>query len=169
MNPDGAVRGHLRNNAAGANLNREWEAPSMERSPEVFLVRERMRRTGVDFFLDVHGDEALPYNFLAGAEGTPSWDEAKAARQQRYAEALLAASPDFQVAHGYDKPAPGQANMTMASNWVGETFGCLSLTLEQPFKDTADTPHPRGWSPERARQLGRAQLDALRAVLGSLR
>ncbi|MCA9709318.1 MAG: hypothetical protein KDK70_25975, partial [Myxococcales bacterium] len=129
MNPDGAVRGHLRNNAAGANLNREWEAPSMERSPEVFLVRERMRRTGVDFFLDVHGDEALPYNFLAGAEGTPSWDEAKAARQQRYAEALLAASPDFQVAHGYDKPAPGQANMTMASNWVGETFGCLSLTL----------------------------------------
>eukprot|EP00964_Phaeocystis_antarctica_P086039 scaffold54421_cov25-Phaeocystis_antarctica.AAC.1 len=24
MNPDGAVRGHLRTNACGANLNREW-------------------------------------------------------------------------------------------------------------------------------------------------
>ncbi len=24
MNPDGSVRGHLRTNASGANLNREW-------------------------------------------------------------------------------------------------------------------------------------------------
>lgn len=28
-------RGHLRTNAAGANLNREWAAPSAEESPEV--------------------------------------------------------------------------------------------------------------------------------------
>ena len=27
---------------AGANLNREWEAPSAERSPEVLLVRTKM-------------------------------------------------------------------------------------------------------------------------------
>ena len=43
MNPDGSVRGYLRTNAAGANLNREWcstgehEAPTMSYSPEVFL------------------------------------------------------------------------------------------------------------------------------------
>ena len=165
MNPDGSWRGHLRNNAAGANLNREWVSPSMERSPEVWLVRRRMQETGVDFFLDVHGDEALPYNFISGAEGVPSWSDAATARQQRYLDALVAASPDFQTAHGYGVPGPGQANLTMASNWVAETFGCLAMTLEQPFKDTADTPHARGWSPERARQLGRAQLDALRAVL----
>ena len=42
MNPDGSVRGHLRTNACGANLNREWcttgsyEAPTLERSPEVY-------------------------------------------------------------------------------------------------------------------------------------
>jgi hypothetical protein len=59
--------------------------------------------------------------------------------------------------------------MTMASNWVGQAFSCLSMTLEQPFKDTADTPHDLGWSPERARQFGRAQLEALRAVLDVLR
>ena len=35
INPDGAIRGHLRTNAAGANLNREWAEPSMEHSPEV--------------------------------------------------------------------------------------------------------------------------------------
>lgn len=33
--PDGVFRGHLRTNAAGANLNREWAAPSAEESPEV--------------------------------------------------------------------------------------------------------------------------------------
>jgi murein tripeptide amidase MpaA len=44
MNPDGAVRGNLRTNAAGANLNREWVTPSLETSPEVFHVRERMHQ-----------------------------------------------------------------------------------------------------------------------------
>lgn len=34
INPDGSIRGHLRTNAAGANLNREWAAPSLARSPE---------------------------------------------------------------------------------------------------------------------------------------
>src|SRR5690606_23531050 len=61
MNPDGSRRGHLRTNAAGTNLNRAWAAPSMEKSPEVFLIRERMQSRGVDFSLDVHGDEELPY------------------------------------------------------------------------------------------------------------
>ena len=43
------------------------------------------------------------------------------------------------------------------------------MTLEQPFKDTANIPHPDGWSPERARRLGHAQLDALLAVIDNLR
>ena len=73
MNPDGSRRGHLRTNAAGANLNREWQAPTMDRSPEVYLVRQQMEHTGVDFCLDVHGDEGLPYNFIAGSEGIQSW------------------------------------------------------------------------------------------------
>ena len=33
--PDGGVLGHLRTNAAGANLNREWLNPSADYSPEV--------------------------------------------------------------------------------------------------------------------------------------
>ena len=165
MNPDGSFRGHLRNNAAGRNLNREWETPSSEHSPEVFHVRAMMEKTGVDFFLDVHGDEALPYNFISCGEGIKSWDETKAAREKHYSDALLAASPDFQTKFGYPVPDPGEANNTMASNWVGERFGCLAVTLEQPFKDTAEAPHPFGWSPERARKFGAAQLEALLAAL----
>jgi hypothetical protein len=72
MNPDGSRRGHLRTNAAGVNLNREWDAPSAERSPEVLCVRDAMDETGVHFAIDVHGDEAIPAVFIAGFEGIPS-------------------------------------------------------------------------------------------------
>ncbi|MCH2108257.1 MAG: M14-type cytosolic carboxypeptidase [Polyangiaceae bacterium] len=164
MNPDGSVRGHLRNNAAGANLNREWQEPSQERSPEVFYTRQAMVSEGVDFFLDVHGDEALPYNFIAGAEGVPRWSVQAAERQQRYLSALAQASPDFQTEHGYPVSMPGTANLKIGCNWVAEHFGCLSMTLEQPFKDTVDRPQAQGWSPARAKCLGRAQLDALLAT-----
>jgi murein tripeptide amidase MpaA len=61
MCPDGAVLGHLRTNACGANLNREWAtvkdsyvAPSLERSPEVYHVLNKMDETGVDVCIDVH-------------------------------------------------------------------------------------------------------------------
>ena len=170
MNPDGSRRGHLRTNAAGANLNREWLEPTLERSPEVFLVRQRMHETGVDFCLDVHGDEALPYNFLAGMMGIPSLSDRQKALQVDFDQALLAASPEFQTEHGYPSSPPGKGNLTMCANYVAETFGCLSLTLEMPFKDNADRPDPDfGWSPERCRAFGAAHLDAIAANLDELR
>src|SRR4029078_5698761 len=82
MNPDGSRRGHLRTNAVGANLNREWHAPTAERSPEVLCGANAMDGTGVDFAMDVHGDEAIPANFLAGFEGIPS----HTGRQQKFFE-----------------------------------------------------------------------------------
>jgi murein tripeptide amidase MpaA len=168
MNPDGSRRGHLRTNAAGANLNREWSEPAMDRSPEVFLVRERMRATGVGFCLDVHGDEALPYNFLAGMMGIPSLSERQKTLQQIFSEALLTASPDFQTKYGYPDAKPGKGNMTLCSNWVAEEFGCLALTLEMPFKENADHPDATfGWSPDRTKAFGAAHLDAMAAVLAA--
>lgn len=169
MNPDGSIRGHLRNNAAGQNLNRAWAEPTMERSPEVFLVRQKMEQTGVDFFLDVHGDEALPYNFISGSDGIPRFGLRLGELQASYIDELIRATPDFQKEFGYPIDPPGQANLTMASNWVGERFDCLSMTLEQPFKDTANHPHRDGWTPSRARRLGHVQLDALRRLIDRLR
>lgn len=164
MNPDGSARGHLRCNAVGANLNREWQSPTLERSPEVYWVRNKMEEVGVDFGLDVHGDEALPYNFISGSEGIPSFSDRLRELQARYSRALLTHSPDFQTRHGYPVAAPGRGNLSMSGNWVAERFGCPALTLEMPFKDTADHPHPEGWSPARCRAFGRAQLGAMLAV-----
>ena len=122
MNPDGSVRGHLRTNAVGTNLNREWLNPSLEKSPEVFHVINKMEATGVDLFYDVHGDEALPYVFLAGSQGTPSYNDRLARLRDRFSDVLKLASADFQSEFGYDVDAPGTANMTIATHWVAERF-----------------------------------------------
>ncbi len=159
MNPDGSVRGNLRTSATGANLNREWLEPSMERSPEVFLVRARMEETGVDLFIDAHGDEALPYNFVAGSEMLPDFSDRQRSEQGAFISAFKAASPDFQDRCGYAASKYSSNALKLASKWVGHRFGCLSLTLEMPFKDNADAPDARvGWNGARSKRLGEAIL-----------
>jgi murein tripeptide amidase MpaA len=162
MNPDGSVHGNLRTNAAGANLNREWMNPGMESSPEVFLVRERIRQAGVDAFFDIHGDEALPYVFLAGGEMLPGFTPAQAQAQNEFIAHFKRASPELQSVHGYSAGKYSEDALKLASKWVGHTYGCLSLTLEMPFKDNADLPDDEaGWNGERSRKLGAAMLTAL--------
>jgi murein tripeptide amidase MpaA len=169
MNPDGSVRGNLRTNAAGANLNREWLAPSAERSPEVLRVRAAMAETGVDAFLDVHGDEALPYVFVDGGERLPGFSPRQASLQQAFIAAFKTASPDFQDVHGYPSDKDTKVNLTLASKYIGHTYGCLALTLELPFKDNANLPDPEtGWSGARSIELGGAALEPLLAVLPDL-
>jgi murein tripeptide amidase MpaA len=170
MNPDGSARGHLRTNAVGANLNREWHEPTVERAPEVKWVRDRMDATGVDLALDVHGDEALPYNFIAGAEGIAGYTPRMASLQDAFEAAYERACPDFQRVHGYPKDAPRSGNMTMHTNQIAARFDCLAMTLEMPFKDNAAAPDDgQGWSPERSRRLGAAAIDPVAAVLDALR
>ncbi len=128
-----------------------------------------MDRTGVDFAMDVHGDEAIAANFLAGFEGIPSLRAEQQALFNAFGEALVRITPDFQTDKGYEVPAAGHANLSMSTAQLAERFGAVSMTLEMPFKDNADLPDPvYGWSTERSRLLGRACLDALHAVLPGL-
>ncbi len=162
MNPDGSRRGHLRTNAVGANLNREWDKPTRERSPEVLYVRDRIRATGLDFGLDVHGDECLPYNFLAGTEGIPGWNRERQQQLELFKLTLANLNPDFQIENGYPANAAGQANMSYCSNSLAQEHGALVMTLEMPFKDASGTPdNVQGWSPERCARLARSCLDAI--------
>ncbi|WP_432470660.1 M14 family metallopeptidase [Amphritea sp. HPY] len=159
MNPDGSVRGHLRTNAVGANLNREWAMPTAERSPEVLFVRNMMEQTGVDLLLDVHGDEALPCNFIAGQIGVPGVSDQLLAQEQQFELDLMAVNPDFQMERGYEPGKFGSETMTIAANWIGHRFNCPSMTLEMPFKDFDLQPDPEfGWSPARSIRLGESVL-----------
>ncbi len=162
MNPDGSAHGNLRTNAAGANLNREWLEPDVQRSPEVLVVREAIHATGCDMFFDIHGDEALPYVFVAGSEMLPSFTERQSQEQRAFIETFKQASPDFQDVHGYEAGKYRDDALKLASKYIGHTFGCLSLTLEMPFKDNADLPDERvGWNGERSAALGAAMLGAV--------
>ena len=168
MNPDGSRRGHLRTNAAGRNLNREWADPALDSAPEVYVVREAMAREGVDFFLDVHGDESLPYCFIAGVEGLAGWDAQSQAQLDFYKNRLAELNPDFQTVVGYPPKAPGEANLTMAGGHVGERYGCLAMTLEMPFKDTTATPDEAvGWNGPRSKRLAHSCLVAIGDYFGS--
>jgi len=170
LNPDGSRRGHLRTNAAGVNLNREWHAPSPERSPEVLGVLTAMQASGCDFALDIHGDEAIPQVFIAGFEGIPSATPQQLGLLTDYKARLARLTPDFQTRIGYPAAAPGKANLTMSTNAVAEAFGCLAMTLEMPFKDNDDLPDPvHGWSPGRSKALGRDCLAALAEIIDDLR
>lgn len=177
MNPDGSIRGHLRTNACGANLNREWAstgeyaAPTLERSPEVFHVLRKLDELGCDAYVDVHGDEEIPANFFAGTQGIPAWTPRLASLFRAFSAAYAHASPDFQTVKGYGDDEPGQANLAICGDQVAQRFDCLAVTLEMPFKDsTFDTPMPEcGWTPQRAERLGASLLDALLDVAPTLR
>jgi murein tripeptide amidase MpaA len=169
MNPDGTRRGHLRTNAAGVNLNREWHEPTPARSPEVLAVRNAMDETGVTFAMDVHGDEAIAANFIAGFEGVPSWTERRGNLFTEFGQRLAAHTPDFQTALGYEKSQPGRANLSMSTNQLAERFGAVSVTLEMPFKDHDANPDPRfAWSPERSAKLGVSCLEVLSEMIGDI-
>lgn len=180
MCPDGAVRGHIRTNGVGANLNREWamidsdyEAPTISRSPEVYSVLNKMDSTGCDFFLDVHGDESIPCVFFNGPVLTPKWGDRMMHLQGYFISCYQRANSDVQKEYGYEPPESKEATVTTmnkASKQVSNRFDCLGLTLEMPYKDCHTNPDPEyGFSPGRAKQLGRNLVEALEDVAPYLR
>ncbi|MDI6025067.1 M14-type cytosolic carboxypeptidase [Corticibacterium sp. UT-5YL-CI-8] len=170
VNPDGSANGFTRANAKGINLNREWNGPSLEMSPEVFHVRSKMEDIGVDFCIDCHADKELRCNFIWPSENVPSWKPERRDVFTRFEQAWAAASPDYELGHAYPGGCPVEADLGMAWNWIGNRFPqALSVLLEQPFKDTTEFPTPEtGWSPDRAYNFGRSFPEALRAVVGRL-
>lgn len=170
MNPDGAFLGHLRTNFKGKDLNRAWQDASVELSPEVFFAQSQMKQHGVDAFIDVHGDEEIPHVFTAACEGNPGYTPRLAKLEEQFRSTLCRITRDFQTVHGYTRDEPGQANMTLACNAVGQAYDCLSLTLEMPFKDHDDAPNAiTGWSGERSKALAGAVLETLEKMVKDLR
>ncbi|CAG0911372.1 unnamed protein product, partial [Cyprideis torosa] len=128
MNPDGSALGNLRTNADGVNLNRVWLEPDQKASPEVFHIRNLMQQTGCDLYFDIHGDEILPWNFIAGQEGLEA-DEKVLQQEKQICAWLQQANPDFQTEQGYVPAQFGADSLKLASNWVGHHFSIPAMTL----------------------------------------
>ena len=95
-NPNGSIQGYLWTNTAGQNLNREgcpslvpllmsggnrtsdgvgatYDAHTPGQSLEVLPLFRAIDRFECDAFLEVPGNEALPFNFLPESEDMPVW------------------------------------------------------------------------------------------------
>jgi len=183
VNPDGSIAGNLRVNALGSNLNREWapssppgdsdeecqvlyEAPTLERSPEVYHILRHMDQTGCDAFLDIHGDEELPFNFLAGSQGMQNWSKRLEALHGAFLASYERANSDMQAQVSYEPDKPNEGMTNICSNQIALRFDCFSGTLEMPFKELWQK---QGWGPERARELGASVLDPLLYICPYLR
>lgn len=156
MNPDGSALGNLRANAAGVDLNRAWNAPG-EDAPEVRAALAAIAQTGVDYFIDMHGDETRPFIWIIPSTLKPELD-AIHAQFERYLAARhqdLEAPPE-EITRGIG-PEPG-----MSINYITKTYGCPAWIIELPFKETVlgDSLLEDG-----CMQFGRECLDALLEVL----
>jgi hypothetical protein len=136
-----------------------------------------MDRVGCDFFVDVHADEELPYNFVSGSEGCPAYSlpgSVLPQLQKDFCRLYEHFNKDFQSVKGYDIDEPNKANLSICSNQIGERFNCLSNTLEMPFKDTtaadgSQEDPARGWSIARCQKLGEDILPVILALEPTLR
>jgi murein tripeptide amidase MpaA len=107
--------------------------------------------------------------FIDGSHMVPSYGDANRALQAAFLENLKSASPDFQTEQGYADDRFTDEMMTLGSKWAAATFGCVSLTLEMPFKDSANAPDARvGWNGARSQCLGAAFLLPVLAHLQAL-
>ncbi|WBX74180.1 M14-type cytosolic carboxypeptidase [Tenacibaculum pacificus] len=166
MNIDGCIAGNLRVNTLGINYNRVWENPNKNTEPEVFYCKQKMQETGLDFLLDVHGDEAIPYSFVTSLQGIPSITDKILSEEIRFKNEWMAVTPEFQDTYKYKNSLPNQANLGVCSKQIGELFKTLSFTLEMPFKDNDAIPDlEKGWSAERSEVLGASFLTALEKFL----
>ena len=128
-----------------------------------------MKETGMDFVLDVHGDEALPYVFLSGIEGIPSFDDKLSNLTDSFISNWMGINPDMQDEFGYPKNEPGKANLQIGSKNLGEEFKCLSQTLEMPFKQNDNIPDEQfGWSSERSIKLGESLVPVMLNLVDDL-
>jgi murein tripeptide amidase MpaA len=133
INPDGTASGNLRANAAGIDLNRDWKQTVEPQSVEVAGLMKALEAEGVDFFIDLHGDEehqyvwpVAPHPDLITAENAPRQALLESYLRDRYAEY----GPTPKSEH------PSPADSGMAVDWVAWKYKCPSLIIELPFKDT---------------------------------
>jgi cytosolic carboxypeptidase protein 6 len=123
MNPDGADNGHWRTNAAGVDLNRDW---NYFRQPETAAVqktllplKEKPNRK-VFYAIDLHSTgRTLFYPIIKEIQTFPLHFT------YRWADEIKAALPEVDLdVEPFDVVSP------IAKNWTFKTFGADAVTFE---------------------------------------
>lgn len=75
LNPDGVIVGNYRSSLGGHDLNRQWLNPTMRLSPEIFCMKDMIKKTlecrKIALFVDIHGHQRCKDLFLYGCSKAP--------------------------------------------------------------------------------------------------
>lgn len=165
VNLDGSRLGNHRTNAVGTDLNRAWDDPDPDQAPEVRALLDAIDESPPDFVIDLHADESAQFVFASKSEGNPSYDEEIQEAEDAFSALLADLSPDFLDESFYDPDEPGEANLAIAANQLGERYGVPAITLELPMGAAGTEKIREGWSPERAAGFGADVVAALAAAM----
>ena len=160
-NPDGSALGNLRANADGVDLNRDWKEAASA-SPEVAAIKRAVAHEGVDYFIDLHGDETRPYIWVVPS--AVHLDPSAARKALHFVLELARLQPELQPPPvGIEGEDAAEAGMSV--NYIATTFGCPAWTLELPFPEVpgfGDSLLADG-----CMRFGRSCIEALNVVIGS--
>jgi hypothetical protein len=134
MNPDGSRLGYYRTNIHGRNLNASWDSATAEETPAVHAVLQEMDKIGMDFNMDVHADEELPYVFIANVDRLIPVPEVVGSVHDAYQMRLAEADPGFRPKSGYVRPHTRSNPLSFCSPFLMRRFNAPSVTFELPFK-----------------------------------
>jgi murein tripeptide amidase MpaA len=169
MNPSGSRLGYHRSNERGVNLNASWAAPSKQDSAPVYYVLERMDQTGVDFCLDVHGDEELPYAFVANVDRVHPVPPDIEAVRERFQQRLGALDAAFWPNAGRTRPHTIAAPLLFCSPQIIHRFKAPAITLELPYKTIPQAAGARQeFGVAGCVRLGRACLATLQSIINDI-
>ena len=171
MNPDGSRRGHLRTNAAGMSTSTApGPRPAWSRARRCPWSARRWRGPVSISVSMSTATRPCPTTSSPGpreSRPTPTrWRRNSRTFRPRSWRRTRISRPSTAIRQRrLARPTSASAPIIVA-----ETYGCLAMTLEMPFKDAANAPDPRdGWSPARCHRLGRSSLEALAAVIDEAR
>ena len=70
INVDGVCKGNYRFSAAGVDLNRKWKQPNKQHHPEIYLLKEMIKRESthrqLKMYIDLHGHSRKKNVFFYG-------------------------------------------------------------------------------------------------------
>jgi murein tripeptide amidase MpaA len=159
LNPDGSAAGNLRANAKGVDLNRVWDAPSDD-APEIKAAVDAIAQTGVDYFIDMHGDETRPFIWIIMSPnfgGVASVDAKQEGLVNFLGEQFAELQPPPKEILEGTSAAAG-----MSINYISKTYGTPGWIVELPFKETpvGDTLLAEG-----CMKFGRAWVEGLIRIM----
>ncbi len=139
VNPDGAVAGNYRDNIEGINLNRVWDAPSPETSPEVVAVRRVLdgwadAGNPYHLFIDFHSDSAAQSHYAFYPDGsaeTPLYHTPADYHEhiRKFLRHVAAEAPDFCL----DEGASTASDPTLSFHMQRMTRGVLAMIPEGSY------------------------------------